>query len=76
MSKATRMHISPGVLVTALGVVAVLALMATVVWLPGPAQAQDDQGPVGRDQPVRRHADPNHGPRDADADADHAGKRR
>ena len=40
MSKATRKHISPGVLVTALGVVAALALMAAVVWLPGAAQAQ------------------------------------
>ena len=50
MSKATRMHISPGVLVTALGVVAVLALMAAVVWLPGPAQAQDD-GPSGPPNP-------------------------
>ena len=50
MSKATRKHITPGVLVTALGVVAVLALMAAVVWLPGPAQAQDD-GPSGPGNP-------------------------
>ena len=40
MSKSTRKHISPGALVTALGVVAALALVAAVVWLPGPAQAQ------------------------------------
>ena len=43
MSKATRKHITPGVLVTALGVVVALALMAAGVWLPGAAQAQ--QGP-------------------------------
>ena len=40
MSKATRKHITPGVLVTALGVVVALALMAAGVWLPGAAQAQ------------------------------------
>ena len=43
MSNKTRKHISPMVLVTALGVVAALALMAGVLWLPGSAQAQ--QGP-------------------------------
>ena len=43
MSKATRKHITPRVLVTALGVVVALALMAAGVWLPGAAQAQ--QGP-------------------------------
>ena len=49
MSKATRMHISPGVLVTALGVVAALALMAAVVWLPGPGPAQAQR--MGRTPP-------------------------
>ena len=40
MINKTRKHIPPGALLTALGVVAVLAIMAAVVWLPGSAQAQ------------------------------------
>ena len=40
MNKTTRKHITPRALATALGVVAALALMAAVVWLPGAAQAQ------------------------------------
>ena len=35
------MHISPVALLAVLGVVAMLALMTAVVWLPGSAQAQD-----------------------------------
>ena len=41
MSNKTRNHIWPVSLIAALGIVAVLALMAATVWMPGPAQAQD-----------------------------------
>ena len=44
MNSKTRMHIPPGVLIAALGVVAMLALMAVMVWSTGPAQAQT--GPI------------------------------
>ena len=40
MSNKTKKHIWPVSLLTALGIVAVLALMAATVWMPGPAQAQ------------------------------------
>ena len=40
MINKTRKHISPVSLLAALGVVAVLAVMAAVVWLPSSAQAQ------------------------------------
>ena len=40
MSDKTRKHIWPVSLITALGIVAVLALMAATVWMPGSAQAQ------------------------------------
>ena len=40
MSNKTRKHIWPVSLITALGIVAVLALMAATVWMPGSAQAQ------------------------------------
>ena len=40
MSNKTRKHIWPVSLIAALGIVAVLALMAATVWMPGPAQAQ------------------------------------
>ena len=40
MINKTRKHISPVALLAALGVVAVLAVMAAVVWLPSSAQAQ------------------------------------
>ena len=41
MSNKTRNHIWPVSLIAALGIVAVLALMAATVWMPGPAQAQN-----------------------------------
>ena len=40
MSNKTRKHIWPVSLITALGIVAVFALMAATVWMPGPTQAQ------------------------------------
>ena len=40
MSNKTRKHIWPVSLIAALGIVAVLALMAATVWMPSPAQAQ------------------------------------
>ena len=40
MSNKTRKHIWPVSLLTALGIVAVLTLMAATVWMPGSAQAQ------------------------------------
>ena len=40
MSDKTRKHIWPVSLITALAIVAVLALMAATVWMPGSAQAQ------------------------------------
>ena len=60
MINKTREHISPRSLLVALGVVAVLAVMAAVVWLPGSAQAQSGPSnpfapatpPGGPDDPV------------------------
>ena len=41
MNNKTRKHVWPVSLAAALGVVAMLALMAVVAWTPSPAQAQD-----------------------------------
>ena len=45
MSYKTRKHIWPVSLTTALGIVVMLAMMAAVVWTPGPAMAQGDAPP-------------------------------
>ena len=41
MSNKTRKHIWPASLAAMLGIAVMLAVMAAVVWSPGPAQAQD-----------------------------------
>ena len=52
MSNKTRKHIWPVSLASVLGIAAMLAVMAAVVWSPGFAQAQGPDNPFGQPPPV------------------------
>ena len=65
MSYKTRKHIWPVSLTAALGIVVMLAMMAAVVWTPGPAMAQGDAPPNPFGSPPAPPAGGNGGDGDA-----------